>query len=144
MRRAYRSFHGYGEVHHYLYGRARLAIQVFMAVKKVSVYKKLAGQPVQANLNDIKKQIEPETRKWSSDWQCDNREAFDAIVRTGLLEEIQIASGNYGYGEDRGYKLTPEGVKFVQDNREDRTMCWLLEERLLGRYSRSWHNYEEE
>jgi hypothetical protein len=144
MKRMYRVMdgYGYGYAGHWQYSQAMFAIRVFMAVKKTTVYARLAGLPERANLNDIKKQIEPETRKWSSDWQCDNHKAFGDIVRTGLLEEIQINSGNYGYGEDRGYRLTPEGVQFVKDHRDDRVMARVLEELLLGRQSR-WHSYED-
>lgn len=128
---------------HWSLGEAHLSIRIFRAIKSTSVLKKLAGEIPRANLNDIKRQIDPESRKWSSDWQYDNRSAFDKLVATGLVEEIQINSGNYGYGEDRGYRLTPEGVKFVQEHREDRVMACYLEEKLLGHRSR-WHSYEVE
>lgn len=124
------------------YGRIRLAVAIFMAVKGHAVMAKLSGDSTAANLNVIKRAVSP-GGGWSSDWEHDNKETFEITERALLLKRVRTDVRTYGYGDDIAYELTEQGISMVREYREDRSIAWAIEEALmLSVYGRTHRDFD--
>lgn len=116
-------------------GGRSLSVAIFMAIKDICLYKKLAGDPydMMANGQEIRESVTGQTDSYASYWlqRTEVRAALDRLTSIPLLKKNWRSSAPYGYGDDEQYWLTGIGKAVILEAKTNNRIREVIENFLI-------------